>query len=324
MTADDFFAWVKAHESAHDAWGKFIVREVSNAVETEIGSDRFKGFFKVQPGCRVKAITSLTKKLSKKNYSEPHLQMTDLVGARFVVLLRTDIPIVEKAICSTTAWNVRKDRNPTDERLNAPQEFGYQSVHFILTNTHEREIEGVQMPAQIACEVQVRTVLQHAYAELGHDRIYKEEGTVPKTVHRLVAQCMALMETTDEIFCRAVAELDEVNRSRRQWAHDLDERYREARAEFEPTLDDEDAIDLLDTFKYLAIAAKRSEVITIPSARMSKIVGRATAENLFGKPVVLLIYWLVTNHNDEVSRDWPISRFRPDLELIQADLGNSA
>ena len=324
MNATDFLAWVSAQERAHDAWGKFVVEEVCSRIQTEIGADRFDGFLKVPPKHRVKAIGSLTKKLQKKMYPDPRQQMTDLVGARFVVLLRTDIPIVEQAICSTTAWNVRKDRNPTDERLNAPQEFGYQSVHFILTNTHDREIEGIQIPAQIACEVQVRTVLQHAYAELGHDRIYKEEGAVPKTVHRLVAQCMALMETTDEIFCRAVDELDEVNRSRRQWAHDLDERYREALVEFNPTLDDEDATDLLDTYKHLTIEAKLVDVVTLPSARMLKLVGRATAENLFGKPVVLLVYWLVKNHNDDVSRDWPISRFRADLELIQADLGISA
>lgn len=324
MKTDDFLSWVSAHESAHDAWGKFVTQEISNAITTEIGAERFKSFFKVQPCHRLKTIKSISKKLIKKSYSEPHLQMTDLVGARFVVLLRTDIAVVEKAICSTTAWNVRKDRNPTDERLNAPLEFGYQSVHFVLTNTIDRTLDGIAVPAQIACEVQVRTVLQHAYAELGHDRIYKEEGAVPKTVHRLVAQCMALMETTDEIFCRAVAELDDVNRSRRQWAQDLDNRYREARTEFVPTIDDEFSTDLLDTFKHLTVEAKLSDVITVPRVRVSKIVARATAENLFGKPLVFLVYWLVKNHNDEVSRTWPIASFRADLELIQADLGISA
>ena len=63
--------------------------------------------------------------------------------------------------------------------------------------------------------------------------------------------------------------------------------------------------------------------MTVPSARMSKIVSRANPENLFGKPVVLLVYWLVKHHNDEVSRSWPIAAFRPDLQHIQADLGIS-
>ena len=87
MKTDEFLSWVKAHESAHDAWGEFVTREICDTVRIEIGSERFNGFFKVLPSHRVKTIKSLTKKLNKKSYAEPQLQMTDLVGTRFVVLL---------------------------------------------------------------------------------------------------------------------------------------------------------------------------------------------------------------------------------------------
>jgi putative GTP pyrophosphokinase len=322
MNSIDFSLWLGSQQESLEAWGKFVVKEVTARVSAEIGEKRYKGFFKVPPVSRVKEIDSALKKFTKKQYDEPKHQMSDLVGARFVVLLRTDIPIVESAIQANNSWTVRRDRNPLDERLEAPLTFDYQSVHYIVRNTEDRLIEGVPVPADIACEVQVRTVLQHAYAELGHDRIYKEDGPVPKSVHRLVARCMALMETTDEIFCSAVEELDRVNLSRGELASLLDAQYADRSVAFLPSLQDDEAVQILDTFKeQLRIADMQSFLAQFPPALWGKIKERADGVNLFAKPAALAVYWLVQQHGDYLKNHWPLPKFNSNVEQIKSDLG---
>ncbi|WP_426709518.1 hypothetical protein [Enterobacter cloacae complex sp. 284J4] len=44
-------------------------------------------------------------------------------------------------------------------------------------------------------------LLQHAYAELTHDAIYKAKTIVEPDIHTTVAKSMALIETTDDFFC---------------------------------------------------------------------------------------------------------------------------
>lgn len=324
MNPVDFSSWLASQEAPLKAWGEFVVQEICARVSNELGENRYKGFFKVPPGSRVKEINSALKKFAKKKYNDPKYEMSDLVGARFVVLLRADIPIVERAIRTNNAWTARRDRHPLDERLEAPSSFDYQSVHYIVRNPEERIIESVLVPAEIACEVQVRTILQHAYAELGHDRIYKEDEPVPKSVHRLIARCMALMETTDEIFCSVVEELDRVNLSREKWALLLDARFSEAGVAFQPTLSDHEAIQILDTFQDLIQSADMDAVLgELPLSAMNKIKERTGAGKLFGKPLVLLVYWLVKNHSDYVERHWPIPKFKAELDQVMSDLGIS-
>ena len=62
------------------------------------------------------------------------------------------------------------------------------------------KLEGVTIPKGLTCEVQVRTLLQHAYSELSHSRIYKPSFDPDAKVKRVIAKSMALLETTDDFF----------------------------------------------------------------------------------------------------------------------------
>jgi len=60
--------------------------------------------------------------------------------------------------------------------------------------------EHDEILALTTCEVQVRTLLQRAYAELSHDTSYKPSVTLEGDVRLQIARAPALVETTDEIF----------------------------------------------------------------------------------------------------------------------------
>jgi hypothetical protein len=49
-------------------------------------------------------------------------------------------------------------------------------------------------------EIQIRTVIQHAWAEIEHDLGYKRELAIPKTVRRKFFQLAAMLEMADEGF----------------------------------------------------------------------------------------------------------------------------
>jgi len=322
MNETEFGDWLDELRPALEAWGDFIVERVTELVRLELGEDAYKLFFKIQPNYRSKERKSAIKKLQKKKYTQPKEQMTDLVGSRFVVLLKTDIDVVERAITGQTAWAISRDRNPVDEQAKDPTSFEYQSVHYLLRNTRELIHKGVKIPERLSCEVQIRTVLQHAYAELGHDRIYKGEH-VPLTVQRLVARCMALMETTDEMFVNAVQELNQVNREIEQWCTFLDETVKPILASITPTSSDPESRDILDTYKDMlkeasldGVKAELTPFVTKKIQERAKSVG-----GLFAKPVVLAVYWLVKNHPFEVSQFWPVPGLRNGLEQVKADLG---
>ncbi len=322
MNETEFGDWLDELRPALEAWGDFIVERVTEIVRLELGEEAYKSFFKIPLGYRPKEKKSAIKKLHKKKYAHPKEQMTDLVGTRFVVLLKTDIDVVERAIAGQSAWAISRDRNPVDEQAKDPTSFEYQSVHYLLRNTKEFPHKGVMIPEGLSCEVQIRTVLQHAYAELGHDRIYKGEH-VPLTVQRLAARCMALMETTDEMFVMAVHELDQVNREIGHWCTFLDETVKPILASITPTSIDPESRDILDTYKDLLKEARQYDVkAELTPFVTKKIQERAvSAGGLFAKPVVLAVYWLVKNHPFEVSQVWPVPGLRNGLDLVKADLG---
>nr|WP_249804714.1 MULTISPECIES: hypothetical protein [unclassified Bradyrhizobium] len=54
-----------------------------------------------------------------------------------------------------------------------PYEFRYQSVHYIVRSRGDQKLDGQNITAGTPCEVQIRTLLQHAHSELTHDTIYK-------------------------------------------------------------------------------------------------------------------------------------------------------
>lgn len=318
----DFEAWLGTNKATLDAWGDFVVAKVSELVKLEVGPERFETFFKVPPGHRVKAKASAVKKQLKKNYEDPRVGMTDLVGARFVVLLRHDIDIVERVIVGYPDWVRSKDRSPDDERDAKPQHFDYQSVHYVVRNSDDLPLGEVVVPAGTPCEVQIRTVLQHAYAELVHDNFYKGEGYIPPSASRLVARCMALMETTDEMFVGAVDELSRVNQTREAWCKCLDDSVGPLIPSFRPTDEDEDALAILDQFSDLLATASTKEVLDgLNNPVRQKIQADASSNALFCKPVVLLVYWLVANHPYDVGARWPVPGLQAGLDQVKAHLG---
>ena len=49
-------------------------------------------------------------------------------------------------------------------------------------------------------EIQIKTILQHSWAEIEHDLGYKTEFEVPRNIRRSFSKAASLLETVDDIF----------------------------------------------------------------------------------------------------------------------------
>jgi len=156
-------------------------------------------------GMRVESVTSrlkrrpsLERKLARgeiRSFDE----ITDLCGVRITTYFADDVDRVAQAIEREFAI----DRaNSTDKRaaLDADR-FGYASVHYIvrlpehrLALTENKRFEGC------CAEIQIRSILQHVWAEIEHDLGYKSKLTVPRDLRRQFSRLAGLLEITDHEF----------------------------------------------------------------------------------------------------------------------------
>ncbi|MCK4613988.1 MAG: RelA/SpoT domain-containing protein, partial [Thermoplasmata archaeon] len=162
---------------------------------------------------RAKAIPSFAEKAIRKahKYDDPSYQLTDLCGGRVICQTQTEV----EQICQFIKDNFNVDEaNSLDvgARLKT-EEFGYRAVHYVVQidpynkimldvvkriNDKEREkgkkgkIIDIQKDfGKRKAEIQVQTLLQHAWAGMYHDRIYKSELQVPVRFKRELARVAA-------------------------------------------------------------------------------------------------------------------------------------
>ncbi len=170
--------------------------------------DRYASLCVVQS--RAKSIPSFAEKAIRKayKYKEPLIQLTDLCGARII----THFQYQADRICRFIKDHFEIDEaNSLDvsSRLRV-SEFGYLSVHYIVIPRAE-SILGVDIPPEIKtkkAEIQVRTYLQHTWADIVHDRIYKTPIQVPVKWKRQVYSLAAMLETADKTFADISGSLD--------------------------------------------------------------------------------------------------------------------
>ena len=138
---------------------------------------------------RVKKKESLKYKISRPEKTYRTLSdVTDLIGLRIITYFEETIEAVARLI--ETEFQV--DFINSVDRLKASDEtkFGYRSFHSIC------HMEG----SQYRFEIQIRTVLQHAWAEIEHDLGYKGSDLVPTQIRRRFSRVASLLEIADEEF----------------------------------------------------------------------------------------------------------------------------
>lgn len=313
----------EAERPLYDRWGAFVTSYVVDALSDKVGSrEAAAQFFKVTPHHRTKAVDSIIEKAyyRGKNYADPYAQITDKVGTRFVVLLLEDVGSVRQIVEQCPKWSASLDRDFETERLDHPTLFEYQSVHIVVRPIHGTE--GNEYPPEMACEVQIRTLMQHAFSELTHDTLYKSELIASPKVRREVAKSMALIETTDNLFSGVSMTLREASSTSDEWVRGLSALFKEVVAR-DPEPNPRANLYLLTKLREIDSAVTMADVAAFTrEEHVGKWVNsKADEQFLFRQPAILLAYYLARRKRLVLKRHWP---FTPDeLEPLFSDLGIS-
>lgn len=176
------------------------------SIMTSLLTDRGVDFLAITG--RTKDIQSAVEKVTRKGYNDPQSQMTDIAGVRIIVFFESDVLKVADIIRNSFKVDEKNSSN-TDDRMSTDQ-VGYRSNHFVCDLGQERSaLPEFSSIGDLRFEFQVRTVLQHAWAELAHDRNYKFTGTLPRHLERRLFLLAGLLETADQGFDALSASLDE-------------------------------------------------------------------------------------------------------------------
>jgi putative GTP pyrophosphokinase len=166
---------------------------------------------------RVKSFTSwYTKLLSRIQRAAGQVRITDVLGIRIVCPFLHDLAAVSSLL--QTAYTVEEvDHKGSDDPY---QSFGYQSIHLLLRFAPSESIGGITP----VCEVQIRTILQDAWAEVEHELIYKSEFTpLDEPLRRKLAAINANLTLSDIMFQEIrdyQSELHQALKKRRQGFYD--------------------------------------------------------------------------------------------------------
>jgi putative GTP pyrophosphokinase len=148
---------------------------------------------------RVKSFDSYYEKLlrrSREKHDGEEVEITDLLGIRVVCPFMEEIQTIESALHA--AFSVREVERKGSQL--GFQEFGYSSVH-LLVDLPDDIRDSFHLGSTWICEVQLRTILQDAWAEVEHELVYKADLTpLDQRLRRKLAALNANLTLSDIIF----------------------------------------------------------------------------------------------------------------------------
>nr|WP_281366611.1 (p)ppGpp synthetase [Nocardioides thalensis] len=127
---------------------------------------------------RAKSVASFAAKAARTAdgrpmYADPLTEITDQIGLRVITYVHSDVQAVVDLLGDQVV--VHDDRDMGRETAREGR-FGYASRHLLISLDAARESQpAYDLLAGRRAQVQIRTVLQHAWAEFEHDIRYKGE-----------------------------------------------------------------------------------------------------------------------------------------------------
>lgn len=123
--------------------------------------------------------------------------LTDLLGIRVICAFLEDLTSIEKQIVEI--FEIKEiERKGADRTF---REFGYESIHILVDIPEEFRSEKVDVPKNLVCEIQIRTILQDAWAEVEHELVYKSEfSPFDLPLRRKLASMNASLSLADIVF----------------------------------------------------------------------------------------------------------------------------
>ena len=187
-----------------------LIDSIEDKIGDSVGNVMIKG--------RLKKFETFYRKLleksRKQNIDLPFNNILDILGVRIIVPFLEDIQVVQNKIGEH--FNVIETKYK-QQNLSI-QEFGYDSLHLIISIPGDlKSIVNIQ--DNLHCEVQIRTILQNAWAEVEHELVYKTSiNKVEDAIRRKLIALNAMLSLADINF-------QEIRDYQRRLIQDIEQRH---------------------------------------------------------------------------------------------------
>jgi ppGpp synthetase/RelA/SpoT-type nucleotidyltranferase len=144
---------------------------------------------------RIKTRESLINKLSTADTLYNDLsEITDIAGIRIIICFEDELDCIASIIKDEFVVAKSVDKR----KVLATDRFGYLSSHYIVTLKPTNPY--ADFFSRCAAEIQIRSILQHAWAEIEHNIGYKNKAKLPEEIRRRLYRLAGVLELADKEF----------------------------------------------------------------------------------------------------------------------------
>ncbi len=143
---------------------------------------------------RIKDVDKFLEKIKRKKYDSPFNDIKDICGLRIICYYTSDLDKIYSII--ENEFDILEIVDKVD--LLKDDRFGYLSRHYII----KLKNDWLKTPSyrdldDLVAEIQVRTILQHAWADISHKLVYKKEEQIPRQFKRKLNSLSCILENSD-------------------------------------------------------------------------------------------------------------------------------
>src|SRR5438270_4640231 len=158
---------------------------------------------------RIKERPRLHEKLEREGKSYRSLKdVTDIIGVRVITHFEDEVDKIGALI--EREFIIDPTKSVDKRKLLDPDRFGYLSLHYICSLSQDRiKLSENRRFKELVCEIQIRSILQHVWAEIEHDLGYKSGQSIPIPIRRRFSRLAGILEVADEEFSAIRNDLQE-------------------------------------------------------------------------------------------------------------------
>lgn len=147
---------------------------------------------------RAKDPDSVAEKIARRSYGNPSVQFDDLIGVRIITLYEHSVPLVASRL--RDLYKIDENRSANKSMSLRSREVGYRSEHLVLKLGKSGMPPVSSLLEKTYIEVQIRSVVSHAWAEIEHSLRYKAGIQLPSDLSRRFDALAGTLELVDREF----------------------------------------------------------------------------------------------------------------------------